>query len=131
MVEKRALVTIIEHESAGASYSLPDPTTYSAVTSMMLDGGRSVSGHLLSSTVREEVVQISLTWNYLEASIWSEINKLFKHRNINAVVYYDQTNDDWERRELQVSERNAGLWRRGEDGEVLGWTGCSLVLTEV
>jgi len=30
-----------------------------------------------------------------------------------------------------VSDRSAGMWRRGEDGAVLGWTDCSLELTEV
>jgi len=135
--EDRSLVTIIQ-EQAGTegnvsvtSLPLPDPTTYTAATTTITDGGTSVSGHLLSSTVRDDVVQISLSWNYLDASTWSEITKLFKDNYINTVYYYDQVQGDWCEREMYISDRNAGLWRRDEQGEVLGWTGCSLQLTEV
>lgn len=113
------------------SYALPNPTSYSTTTTTITDGGTSVSGHLLSSTVRTDVVQISLAWNYLEASVWSEINQLFKDNYTNEVLFYDQTSNEWESREMYVSDRSAGLWRLDENGEVPGWTGCGLQLTEV
>ena len=114
-----------------AGYPLPDPTDYSFTTTTMIDGGTSVSGHLLSSTVRSDIAQISLAWNYLDAKVWSEINKLFNESFINTVIFYDQTKGDWDSREMQISERTAGLWRRDTKGDVLGWTGCSIKLTEV
>ena len=136
MNQRTPLVTIIRQDQTdtGAqpqSYPLPDPTTYSTATSTMIDGGTSVSGHLLSSIVRSDVVQISLSWNYLDAKTWSEITQLFENSFINTVVFYDQTKGDWDSRKMQISDRNAGLWRRDERGQVLGWTGCSLQLTEV
>jgi len=136
-----ALVTIITKEQttadgvgvfdASCSYPLPEPTAYSGTTATLVDGGTSVSGHLLSSTIRDDVAQISLSWNYLEAKVWSEINQLFKSSYINTVLFFDQTKGDWDSRDMYISDRSAGLWRRDEKGEVLGWTGCSLQLTEV
>jgi len=140
MASERALVTIILEETTtediGAedttrSYSLPEPTAYSGTTSTMVDSGTSVSGHLLGATVRSDVAQISLSWNYLAAEIWAEINQLFKDKYINSVLFYDQTRGDWDKREMFISDRSAGLWRRDENGGVLGWTGCSLQLSEV
>ena len=145
MSSNKALVTILVGAepsadgtettgTAGAtphSYALPEPTAYRGTTTTLIDGGTSVSGHLLGSTIRDDVAQISLSWNYLEAEVWAEINQLFMSRYINTVVFYDQTKGDWDRREMYISDRSAGLWRRDENGEVLGWTGCSLQLTEV
>lgn len=131
--EKQDLVVIYQTDTEGVErdYYLPDPTSYSVATSTMTDGGTSVSGHLLSSIVRDDVVQISLSWNYLEAAQWSRVTELFKDNYINRVKYYDQVSGDWETRCMYISDRNAGLWRRDEEGNVLGWTGCSLQLTEV
>ena len=142
MIPNKALVTIVIDEQSNEgnaepgvattrSYALPEPTSYSGITTTLVDGGTSVSGHLLGSTIRNDVAQISLSWNYLEARIWAEINQLFKDRYINTVLFYDQTKGDWDRREMYISDRSAGLWRRDENGGVLGWTGCSLQLTEV
>jgi len=137
MASNRALVTIIWEEKnteageAVRSYPLPEPTTYSGTTTTLVDGGMSVSGHLLSSVVRSDVAQISLSWSYLETGEWSKINQLFKDRYINTVWFYDQTTGDWEKREMYISDRSAGLWRRDGNGNVLGWTDCSLQFTEV
>jgi len=133
---KEKLVTILQEEGPdGSKYTvekyLPDPTSYTATTTTMTDGGTSVSGHLLSSIVRDNVVQISLSWNYLEASEWTRITGMFKEDYINRVRFYDQSSGSWEIRSMYISDRNAGLWRRDEHGEVLGWTGCSIQLTEV
>lgn len=123
--------SIVTAEAVAISYALPEPAAYSAATTTLVDGGTSVSGHLLGSIIRDDVAQISLTWNYLEAAVWAEINQLFMNSYINTVLFYDQTKGDWDRREMYISDRSAGLWRRDENGEVLGWTGCSLQLTEV
>ena len=128
MTTPRALVTVI---GEGKDTPLPDPTSYGVATSTMTDGGTSVSGHLLSSTVRNDVVQVSLSWNYLEVTEWSKIIELFKENYINKVEFYDQTSGEWTTRDMYISNRNAGLWRRDETGKVLGWTGCSIQLTEV
>jgi len=90
-----------------------------------------VSGKLLGSMVRSDVAQISLSWNYLSADDWSAINRIFKDRYINTVRFFDQTKGGWDEREMYISDRAAGMWRRDPEGEVVGWTGCSLQLTEV
>jgi len=95
----------------------------------MVDSGTSVSGHLLGSLVRDDVAQISLSWNYLSVEDWARINQIFKEQFINNVRFFDQTAGDWVERDMHISDRSAGMWRRGSDGGVLGWTGCSLQKT--
>ena len=112
-------------------HCLPEPAAYSITTSTMTDGGTSVSGKLLSSIVRDDVIQISLSWNYLDDSEWTKINATFKDNYINKVRFYDQSSGKLDERDMYVSDRSAGMWRRGEDGEILGWTGCAIQLTEV
>jgi hypothetical protein len=124
MATNEPLVTI-------GNYSLPEPASYSGSTSSMVDTGTSVSGHLLGSMVRENVAKISLSWNYLSTEDWSAINKLFTEDFISKVRFYDQTAGGWIERDMYISERNAGMHSRGEDGKVQGWVGCSLQLTEV
>ena len=128
------LVTILRdhwEKDPKFNYALPEPTAYSGTTSTMIDAGTSVSGKLLGSVVREDVAQISMSWNYLTAEDWSEINQLFTENYINKVRFFDQTKGDWVTREMYVSDRSAGMWRRDDEGNVLGWTGCSIQLTEV
>jgi hypothetical protein len=122
----------IERDGTMRRYRLPEPTSYSATTSAMVDSGTSVSGQLLGSMVRSDVAKISISWNYIDAPTWSKINQLFKDDYYKLVRFYDQTAGDWDQRKMSVSDRSAGMWRRNPDtGEVLGWTGCSLQFTEV
>jgi hypothetical protein len=122
-------------------YALPEPAGYSSTVSTMVDSGTSVSGKVLGSVIRENVAQISMSWNYLSAEQWKQINDLFKERYETNVCFYDQTTGAWtpewtnvefpKMREMTVSDRSAGMWRRDSLGNVLGWTGCSIQLTEV
>jgi len=128
------LVTIIRKKQPDdqiPNYAFPEPTTYSGTTSTMIDSGTSVSGHLLGSIVREEVARISLSWNFLSVEEWAKINQLFKVSYEYLVRFFDQTKGDWGERTMYASDRSAGMWRRDDEGNVLGWTGCSLELTEV
>ena len=129
----QALVTIIDKK--GNEHPLPEPTSYNGTTSTMVDTGTSVSGELLGAVVRDDIAQISISWNYLKAEVWSKIISLFKESDdgsyINEVKFFDQTTNDWDTREMHISDRNAGMHRRNEQGNVLGWTGCSLQFTEV
>ena len=124
MVSNTALVTI-------GGYELPEPTAYSGSTSTMVDSGTSVSGHLLGSVVRDDVAKIAMSWTYLSVSDWAQINQIFKEKYINPVSFFDQTAGTWVLRDMYISDRSAGMWRRAADGTVLGWTGCSLELMEV
>ncbi|MCL2378302.1 MAG: hypothetical protein FWC77_04155 [Defluviitaleaceae bacterium] len=119
------LVTILPN------FPLPEPTSYSGTTSTITDGGHSVSGKLLSSVVRKDIAQISLSWNYLDAAAWAGINRIFTDEHVNKIRFFNQTTGNWDERNMYVSDRSAGLWRRDQSGTVLGWTGCGLQLMEV
>lgn len=132
-----ALVTIIR---GGQEFPLNDklePASYSGTTTTMLDSGTSVSGHLLGAVVREDVATISLSWRYLTKEQWAYINELFKteegdgSRFINTIRFFNQTTGKYEPREMYISDRSAGMWRRNANGEVEGWLDCSLELMEV
>jgi len=126
------LVTIL----TPTPFPLPEPTSYSSTTTTLTDSDLSVSGKLLGSVIREDVAQISLAWNYLDAETWAQINQRFKDKSptgnyINRVRFFDQTTGTWVSRNMYVSNRSAGLWRRSADGTVLGWQGCSFQFMEV
>jgi len=125
---KEPLVTII---TTNPHFPLPEPTSYSGATSTLTDSGLSVSGKLLGSIIRKDIAQISLSWNYLDAATWARVNRIFKDNYINSIRFFDQTTGNWVQREMYVSDRSAGLWRRDQSGTVLGWTGCGLQLMEV
>ena len=120
-----ALVTI-------GGYELPEPSTYNAVTSTIVDSARSVSGYVVGSVVRSDVAKIELTWRYLTAEQWATVLSLFTYSFYNDVRFLNQATNTYEVRRMYVSDRNASMWRRNPDtGEVMGYTGCSLSLVEV
>ena len=110
---------------------IPEPTSYSGTTSTLTDSALSVSGKLLGSVVRKDIAQISLSWNYLDSAAWAQINQLFSDNHTNPVCFFNQTTGNWVTRDMYVSDRTAGLWRRDDNGVVLGWLGCGLQLKEV
>ena len=115
-----------------AGVALPEPSSYSAGTSTLVDSARNVSGYVVGSVVRNDVAKVELSWRYLTARQWANVLSLFKNNFYNSVTFFDQTTGDYTTRQMYVSDRNAGMWRRHpETGEVLGWTECSLSLVEV
>ncbi len=120
-----ALVTI-------AGVDLPEPSEYSGSTSTLVDSGRNVQGVVIGSVVRHDVAKVELKWRYLTAKQWSNVLSLFTSNFYNEVTFYNQVTADYTTRQMYVSDRNAGMWRRHPDtGEVMGWTNCSLSLVEV
>jgi hypothetical protein len=120
-----ALVTI-------GGYNLPEPSTYSATTSTIVDSARNVAGYVVGSVIRNDVAKIELTWRYLTAEQWATILSLFTHSFYNDVKFLNQATNNFDVRTMYVSDRQAGMWRRHpETGEVMGYTSCSLSLVEV
>ena len=120
-----ALVTI-------GGYALPEPSTYNAITSTIVDSARNVSGYVVGSVVRHDVAKIELSWKYLTADQWANILSLFTYSFYNDVNFLNQATNAYETRSMYVSDRNASMWRRDPStGAVLGYTGCSLSLVEV
>ena len=120
-----ALVTI-------GGYELPEPSSYNAITSKIVDSGRNVEGKVVGSVVRSDVAKIELSWKYLTAQQWANILSLFTYSFYNEVRFMNQVTNNYDVRTMYVSDRNAGMWRRHpETGEIMGYTNCSLSLVEV
>lgn len=121
----RALVTV-------AGYELPEPSTYNASTSTLVDSARNVQGYVIGSVIRSDVAKIELSWRYLTAAQWANILSLFNRNFYNSVEFFNQATGDYTTREMYVSDRSAGMWRRHPvSGEVMGFTECKLSLVEV
>ena len=120
-----ALVTI-------GGYELPEPSSYDAVTSTIVDSGRNVEGKVVGSVVRSDVAKIELSWKYLTAQQWANILSLFTYSFYNEIRFMNQVTNSYDVRTMYVSDRSAGMWRRHpETGEIMGYTNCSLSLVEV
>lgn len=112
--------------------ALPEPSEYSANTSTIVDSGRNVSGYVIGSVVRHDVAKVELKWRYLTAAQWASVLSQFTNNFYCSVKFFNQATGDYTTRQMYVSDRKAGMWRRHpETGEVMGWTGCSLNLVEV
>jgi hypothetical protein len=124
-----ALVTV-------SGIPLPEPSTYNANTGTLVDSARNVQGRMIGSVIRDDVAKVEMTWRYLTVEQWAMIGKLFKQAAggsfINSVTFFDQTEGRYVNRDMYVSDRKAGMWRRDPDtGAVMGWTECALSLVEV
>ncbi len=113
-------------------YNLPEPSTYDAVTSTIVDSARNVAGYVVGSVIRHDVAKVELSWRYLTAEQWANILSLFANSFYNDVRFYNQTTANYEVRTMYVSDRQAGMFRRHpETGAVMGWTNCTLSLVEI
>ena len=121
----QALVTV-------GGIALPEPSTYDAQTSTIVDSARNVSGYVVGAVVRHDVAKVELTWKYLTAAQWAQILSLFNSSFYNSVTFYNMATASYTTRQMYVSDRTAGMWRRdSKTGQILGWTECSLSLVEV
>lgn len=113
-------------------FNFPEPSTYNATTSTIVDSARNVSGYVIGAVVRHDVAKIEMTWKYISAYQWSQILSLFTSSFYNDVTFLNQVTNLPDTRTMYVSDRNAGMWRRNpQTGEVMGYTGASLSLVEV
>lgn len=113
-------------------YNLPEPSSYSAVTSTIVDSARNVQGKVVGSVVRSDLAKIELSWKYLTAEQWATVLSLFTSSFYNDVRFLNQATNTYDVRTMYVSDRNSSMWRRNPvTGEVMGYTNCSLSLVEV
>lgn len=121
----RALVSI-------GGYDLPEPSSYSAITSTIVDSARNVSGYMVGSVVRHDVAKVELSWKYLTVSQWANILSRFTTNFTSSVTFFNQATGGYDTRTMYISDRGASVWRRDPDtGEVMGWVNPSLSLVEV
>ena len=115
-----------------AGIPLPEPSEYSANTSTIVDSGRNVTGHVIGSVVRHDVAKIELKWRYLTTQQWANVLSLFTNNFYNDVTFFNQATAQYTTRQMYVSDRKSGMWRRHPTtGEVMGWVDCALSLVEV
>ena len=125
----RALVKV-------GDYDFPEPSTYSANTSTLVDSSRNVQGKMVGSVIRDDVAKIEISWRYLTVEQWAKIQQCFRQSSggkfINLVTFFDQSVGGWVTKEMYVSDRKANVFRRDPNtGELLGWVDPSLNLIEV
>ena len=125
----RALVKV-------GDYDFPEPSTYNANTSTLVDSGRNVQGKMVGSVIRDDIAKVEISWRYLTVEQWARIQQCFRRGSggnfINTVTFFDQSMGDWVTKEMYVSDRKSGVWRRSPtNGNILGWTDCALSLIEV
>lgn len=112
--------------------ALPEPSTYSAVTSTIVDSGRNVNGKVIGSVVRHDVAKVELTWRFLTAAQWASVIGPFTTDFYCTVTFFNQATGDYTTRTMYVSDRSASMFRRDPNtGEVLGWESPKLSLVEV
>lgn len=113
-------------------FNFPEPSTYNATTSTIVDSARNVQGRVVGSVVRHDVAKIELTWRYLTAQQWATVLSLFTNSFYNEVRFLNQATNSYTTRTMYVSDRTAGIFRRDPNtGAVVGYTGCALSLVEV
>ena len=111
---------------------LPDPSTYDATTSTIVDSGRNVAGEVVGAVVRSDVAKIQVSWRYLTARQWADVIGPFTTNFMCPVRFFNQATAEYTTRTMYVSDRTASMFRRHpETGEVMGFTDCSLSLVEV
>ena len=111
---------------------LPEPSGYTAQTSTIVDSGRNVSGYVIGSVIRSNVAKVELSWKYLTAEQWANAIGPFDRNFYCTVRFFDQSTAEYTTRQMYVSDRKAGMWRRDpHTGKVLGWVECGFSLVEV
>lgn len=125
----RALVKV-------GNYEFPEPSAYSGNTSTLVDSGRNAEGVMVGSVIRDDVSKVEISWKYLTVEQWARIQMCFRQSSggkfINLVQFFDQSVGGWVSKEMYISDRTAGMWRRDpKTGDILGWTDCKLSLVQV
>ena len=120
-----ALVTV-------AGYELPEPSTYNASTSTLVDSARNVQGYVIGSVIRNDVAKIELSWRYLTVQQLANILGLFNKSFYNTVTFFNMSTGDYTTRQMYVGDRTGGIFRRDpKTGEVMGFTDVKFSLIEV
>ena len=113
-------------------FDFPEPSSYTATTSTIVDSARNVNGYVVGAIVRSDVAKVELSWKYLTVRQWASILSLFSSSFYNDVKFFNQTTGAYTTRTMYVSDRNASMFRRNPvTGEVMGWLNPSLSLVEV
>lgn len=116
-------------------FAFPEPSTYSATTSTVVDSGRNVEGYVIGAVIRDDIAKIECSWNYISAQDWANILAQFSPARggsfYNNVTFFLQDTNSWVTRQMYVSDRTADVFLRDKNGNIRGYTGASLALIQV
>ena len=116
-------------------FDFPEPSTYSATTSTVVDSGRNVKGYVIGAVIRDDIAKIECSWNYISAQDWANILAQFSPARggsfYNDVTFFLQDTNSWVTREMYVSDRQAQVFLRDKAGNIRGYQGATLSLVEV
>ena len=91
-----------------------------------------IDGREMPEPSSYEAAKVSVKWNYLTAEQWAAAISPFTTKFYCSVRFLNQATNAYETRQMYVSDRTAGMWRRGpKTGKIMGWTNCALALVEV
>lgn len=117
------------------NFDFPEPSTYSATTSTIVDSGRNVKGYVIGAVIRDDIAKIECSWNYISAQDWANILAQFSPARggsfYNDVTFFLQDTNSWVTREMYVSDRQAQVFLRDKAGNIRGYQGATLSLVEV
>lgn len=120
--------------SIGA-YDFPDPSEYDANTATIVDSARNSEGVMVGNTIREDVAKVSMSWRFITVANWANILKKFDSQHggsfIQNVTFFNQVTGTWVTRKMYISDRSAKIFKRDENGDIIGYTGAKLSLIEV
>lgn len=118
-----------------AGHDIPEPSTYQATTSTVVDSARNAEAYMVGAVIRDDVAKASMSWNFISTQDWAYILSLFSIKRggafTNQVELFLQDIGDWDTREMYVSDRVANVFLRNKDGSIKGYTNASLSLVEV
>lgn len=128
----KALVTVNGHP-------LPEPAPggYQTNVAHIVDSARNLQGYMVGEVIRDDVIKISLSWNFLTPQQWAYVLSLFNSAQggsfENPVEFYNPSTASWETRQMYVSDRtdNGMILRDKETGEPLGFEKPKLSLIQV
>ena len=115
-------------------YDFPEPSSYSAITSTLVDSGRNVEGKMIGTVIRDDISKIEISWKYLTVEQWAKIQQCFlgKDKFVNDVIFFDPVKGERVKKTMYVNDRKANIFRRDPvTGSVIGWVNPSLSLIEV
>ncbi len=120
--------------SIGA-YDFPDPSEYDANTATIVDSARNTEGVMVGNVIREDVAKVSMSWRFITVANWSTLLQKFDSKYggnfIRDVTFFNQVTGTWETRKMYISDRSAKIFKRDENGDIIGYTGARLSLIEV
>ena len=114
------------------NFDFPEPSTYNATSSTIVDSARNVRGVVVGGVVRKNVAKVELSWKYLTARQWANILSVVTENFYNSVTFFNQNTASYVTKQMYHGDPTSGMWRRDPGtGEVLGWTNCSISFIEV